>query len=56
VSDDRYIPYYSFSKAGSFRHSATRLLMPSERIATRAAIVAARPTGTSNSRKIASHP
>ncbi|HYR57850.1 MAG TPA: hypothetical protein VEO95_04445, partial [Chthoniobacteraceae bacterium] len=27
VSPSRYVPYYSYSKAGAFRHSATRLLL-----------------------------
>jgi hypothetical protein len=29
VSSDRYVPYYSYGKAGAFRHRATRLLMAS---------------------------
>jgi len=29
VSSDRYVPYYSYGKAGAFRHPATRLLMAS---------------------------
>lgn len=46
VGKDRYIPYYSFSRVGSFRHSATRLLLPGESIANRAPVVAARPSST----------
>ncbi|MCE9612191.1 MAG: hypothetical protein K8R23_18495 [Chthoniobacter sp.] len=29
VSSDRYVPYYSFGKTGTFRHSATRIMMAS---------------------------
>jgi hypothetical protein len=29
VPADRYVPYYSYGKAGAFRHPATRLLMAS---------------------------
>lgn len=27
VSSDRYVPYYSFGKSGTFRHKATRLIL-----------------------------
>jgi hypothetical protein len=27
VSDDRYVPYYSFGKGGAYRHKATRLIL-----------------------------
>jgi hypothetical protein len=27
VSSGRYVPYYSYSRAGAFRHSATRIMM-----------------------------
>jgi hypothetical protein len=30
VANNRYVPYYSFGKAGAFRHKATRLYMPGE--------------------------
>ena len=29
VSSDRYVPYYSFGKSGTFRHKATRLILTS---------------------------
>ena len=27
VSDDRYVPYYSYGRSGAYRHKATRLLI-----------------------------
>jgi hypothetical protein len=45
VSPTRYVPYYSYSRAGAFRHSATRLMMASNGIpaVSSTAAVRARP-------------
>ena len=42
VSSSRYVPYYSFGKAGSFRHKATRIFMAQETPAV--TVVASRET------------
>jgi hypothetical protein len=52
VSSSRYVPYYSYSKAGAFRHSATRLMLAGAGIpAVPAVAVQARATGGRGSRE-----
>lgn len=42
VSTDRYVPYYSFARSGTYRHPATQLLLAQENTITHTPVVASR--------------
>ena len=51
VSRDRYVPYYSFGKGGTYRHAATQLLLASDNIIARTPAVAHAPVSSAQSAK-----
>ena len=44
VSADRYVPYYSFARSGTYRHPATQLLLAHEKTIVHTPAVASRTT------------
>lgn len=50
VSPDRYVPYYSFGKSGTYRHAATKLTTPSTNAVAANAVASSPSSGQKKQR------